>query len=236
MKERPILFKPENVLAILEGRKTQTRRVIKETTEHKGPYNPAYLEAHRDAPGWKQICPHGQPGDRLWVREAWAPVLRNGGVLCRHDRFDLQKDPIEYMRSVTDYVIYKADERDTTKRIQRFGQTTEERWRSPLFMPRWASRITLEITNVRVQRVQEISEEDALAEGISSERVITDIKCFGGPTIEEHGDRFFITDADEGYEDAGSAYVALWDSINLKTHPWSSNPWVWVLEFKKVEV
>jgi len=141
MKERPILFSGPMVRAILDGSKTQTRRTFKGTTEHKGPYNPAYMEAHQQANGWGSICPHGTPGDRLWVRETWAH--EKDGTGCSDDTG----------------VLYRATD------LGWDDEGTGLRWRPSIFMPRAASRILLEITDVRVQRLQEISEEDARAEG-----------------------------------------------------------------------
>jgi hypothetical protein len=147
MKERPILFSGPMVRAILDGSKTQTRRIFKGTTEHKGPYNPAYMEAHQQANGWGSICPYGTPGDRLWVRETWQHNIGNGPpIIYRADHGAAQS-------------VYEADLATGAWKVAVSG------WRPSIFMPRAASRILLEITDVRVQRLQEISEEDARAEG-----------------------------------------------------------------------
>ena len=114
---------------------------------------------------------------------------------------------------------------------------TEEpppRWRPSIHMPRWASRITLEITGVRVERLQDITEEDAIAEGIYEDQVIVGAHCNGGTHTEVRGSRFFGTDDNEGFEFAAGAYKALWDSIYGRDS-WDKNPWVWVVEFKRVE-
>lgn len=126
-------------------------------------------------------CPYGVIGDRLWVRESYFPHNNRMG------------EP-EFS--------YKADD------LPEFDKCTISGWKSPLFMPRAASRIELEITNIRVERVQDISGADAIAEGV------------------EQG---------YGLRHVGF-YQDIWDSINGKKHPWSSNPWVWVVEFKCVEV
>jgi hypothetical protein len=141
MKERPILFSGPMVRAILDGSKTQTRRTFKGTTEHKGPYNPAYMEAHQQASGWGSICPHGTPGERLWVRETWA---------VQHE-----------------YDAAGPSEIGVSARW-RYAATEDLgglRKRPSIFLPRRGSRILLEITDVRVQRLQEINDEDARAEG-----------------------------------------------------------------------
>ena len=176
----------EMVRAILDGRKTQTRRIVKP--------QPSVIHAiHADASlttncifrnGDQRIhCPHGQPGDRLWVKETW--VKTDG------------------MTSVPD-VFYRASENAV-------NAEQLSPWKPSIFMPRWASRITLEIVGVRVERVQDITETDAMAEGVA---------------WKDHAGLARFT--------AAKLYAALWDSINAKTHPWASNPWVWVIEFKRV--
>jgi hypothetical protein len=182
MNERPILFSAPMVRAILDGRKTQTRRILKDTTEHKGPYNPKYLEAYRDDKGWKEICPHGKIGDRLWVRETWG--LPHAKCRC--------KACCEFAG-----IKFRAD-----------GEDARIKWTPSIFMPRIASRIILEITEIRVQRVREISEEDAEAEGCKP-----DYTGF----VKEH-------------------FADLWDSINFKIgFGWEINPWVWAISFKRIK-
>jgi hypothetical protein len=198
MKERPILFNGDMVRAILDGRKTQTRRVIKPQPKiistHDGSMN--ILQITGKAPWFNgdpnHTCPYGVIGDRLWVRETWGlepdmdEQLKDDG---------LTPGQIEYEGY---HIGYKADGS---------GAYCVEKWRPSIFMPRWASRIMLDITDVRVERLQEISEDDAQAEGVG---------YWGCDTIEV-------------FED-------LWNSINQKRgYPWSSNPWVWVIEFKVLE-
>jgi hypothetical protein len=154
-KERGILFSAPMVRAILEGRKTQTRRVVKNQVRRDG-----------------YTCPYGKPGDVLWVRETWCGDRFNG-------------------------VGYRATDAQSGP------------WKPSIFMPRWASRITLEITDVQVERVHDINECDIVAEGIP-----------------------FPTDRYVSYEELLAAFRDLWDSINGKTYPWASNPWVWALTFK----
>ena len=178
MKERPILFSSEMVRAILDGRKTQTRRIIKP--------QPDYVDNIHKTPntGGKVIkCPFGQPGERLWVRETWADNIRGcpNGITYRADHCDPKGD----------------------------GPANPIKWRASIFMPRWASRITLEITNIRVQRLHDILSADAEAEGVLWK---------------------------EKYMNPVHAFVVLWDSINAKRgFEWDENPWVWVIEFKKLE-
>jgi hypothetical protein len=179
MKERPILFSGPMVRAILDGSKTQTRRTFKGTTEHKGPYNPAYMEAHQQASGWGSICPYGIPGDRLWVRETFAQDVAGcpGGISYRADHFDPKGD----------------------------GPAHPMKWRPSIFMPRISSRILLEITDVRVQRLQEISDEDARAEGY-----------------------------DRSHAFPREWFALLWERIN-GTGSWDANPWVWAITFRRLE-
>lgn len=210
MKERPILFQGPMVRALLAGTKTQTRRVVKpQPPEECGPidcgrYHPTIIDRHGDEqPGpeifgaydawgqWGVRCPYGQPGDRLWVREAWKA----------HTTFD-QLPPRDIPHS---HVWYMADD----------GYKAESRYRQGMFMPRWASRITLEITAVRVEKLQDISEADAIAEGCS-------LECMT-PTGDDSGSAIH----------GPGGYIALWESIN-GPGSWDVNPWLWVVEFKRV--
>ncbi|HYG23222.1 MAG TPA: hypothetical protein VEH04_10605 [Verrucomicrobiae bacterium] len=160
MKERPILFSAAMVQAILAGRKSQTRRVVKPQPpaqflgENAAAITNGYLWAFSDGraayppddkPGVP--CPYGQPGDRLWVKETWRV---HGGREYEYQ----QHQPS---------VIYRADADYDPLRV---GESVSAEWRKSIFMPRWASRITLEITSVRVERLQEITPEDAIAEGV----------------------------------------------------------------------
>ena len=210
------------VRAILDGRKTQTRRVVKPQPFLDGQGNACWNgwnfgqdAQHRprfDAlaspfPGsiTKRVhCPYGRPGDRLWVRETWAI----------HPDYANQR-----------HAIYRAD---------RGVEYDTDRWRPSIHMPRWACRIVLEIVSVRVERLQSISEADALAEGITKENLIVGVNCYGGPPVEQHEDRYFHDGCpDDGFESAGDAYAARWQSIN-GPESWQSNPWVWVIEHKRV--
>jgi len=148
-------------------------------------------------------CPYGVVGDRLWVRESYFPHNNRMG------------DP-EFS--------YKADD------LPEFDKCTISRWKSPVFMSRAASRIELEITDIRVERVQDISEADALAEGCFLDRC----PC---PEMQAKPRHFTDVLFQQSYcHIHGYKYGILWESINGKKHPWDSNPWVWVVEFKRVEV
>jgi hypothetical protein len=191
MKERPILFTGAMVRALLDGSKTQTRRVVK----------PQPLAAEFgmcrlvDSQGRPIACPYGQPGDRLWVRETFAlsVVDPDGG--------SPQDEPDNWD------VFYRADpEQPGGGWTDAEGNEIAAPWKPSIHMPRWACRILLEITRVRVERLQDISYEDARAEGV-------DLAVWAGIAI--------------------NGYKALWESIN-GAGSWDANPWVWVVEFKRV--
>lgn len=227
MKERPILFTPANAQLVYDGKKTQTRRMFKGTTEHKGEYNPSYLEAHLNHSGWKTICPYGAPGDRLWVRESWG-IADSGGRLvdpCINYRGGGQLPlighvgPEMWSLACNKDVPYEKREINDADLLK-----IPDGWRHGMFMPRWACRTVVEITDVRVQKVQGISEEDSIAEGIQRQRL---------PDLS--GNHFHWGDkTQDRCKTAVGAYAKLWDSINGKTHPWGSNPWVWALTFRRV--
>ncbi|MDN7814854.1 hypothetical protein [Burkholderia vietnamiensis] len=221
MKERPILFSGPMVRAILEGRKTQTRRVMK----HQPPddvapitaarYHPTIVDRHGDeAPGpeifgafsddgdWGCKSPFGEPGDRLWVREthlAW---------------WKLDEANPAGPRVFSHVAAYAAD-----------GYELEpgERWIPSIHMLRAASRITLEITDVRAERLQEISEADALAEG--SEAICITFRD------DADGKPHLIKSLGGPYRDG---YRILWEQIN-GAGSWDANPWVWAIEFRRIE-
>lgn len=223
MKDRPILFSGEMVMAILEGRKTQTRRVVKKIPCECGGWLP-YEVSNTTPEGWQTIghsgkwtcesclngpvkCPYGQPGDRLWVRETFS-----------------KGHPIDISHQYSG-IRYRADGavKDNGNEIG-FLETT---WTPSIFMPRWASRITLEVFNVGVERVQDIMWDEAIAEGI---RVLP---------LQDANDPSAWWESAPGENQARTpvwSFKKLWDSINGKKHPWESNPWVWVIEFKKLEV
>ena len=192
MKERPILFNGEMVRAILDGRKTMTRRPVKPQPGPLG-IHPAMRVQMAENP------PLGTIGDRLWVRETWrVDGIARGMAL----RFGDCKTTREGMS-------YRAD-------MEGDRSCDDCDWMPSAWMPRWASRIDLEITAVRVERVQDITEEDAKKEGVSwNSHIIS----------EESGNP-------EPYEDASDAFRTLWQSIY---GTWDVNPWVWVYEFRRIK-
>ncbi|EDG8630622.1 hypothetical protein B9589_21735 [Salmonella enterica subsp. enterica serovar Newport] len=206
MKERGMIFNAEMVRAILDGRKTQTRRVLA-----------TYQDAVKFCPEWdvngKQIfivlgekdhtgmnpvitaipCPFGQPGDRVWVRETFRVHSRATDVATLVYRASVRNSWTEQTHRVPVAVCNKP--------------ATPEKWTPSIHMPRWASRITLEITGVRVERLNSITESDAEAEGVTD-------TGFGDLLVD--------------------GYRYLWKSI-YGEESWTANPWVWVIEFKRVE-
>ncbi len=230
MKERPILFSAPMVRAILEGRKTQTRRVVKpipqmvtdkSITTWEG--DAAALMRLFDQVG--RACPYGQPGDRMWVRETWQGPLIDDDL----DSDELPRN--EYEKP--EFCQYAADGGPTPEFMTEDDELVR-RWRPSIHMPRWASRITLEITGVRVQRLHEISEEDAIAEGVHPAQGMR-----GEDDLMVHQ----VVSAHEGlagglgtFPFPKARFVLLWDSINGKyPNNWNANPWVWAIEFKRVE-
>ena len=204
MKGGPIIFKGAMVQAILEDRKTQTRRlkglekINKCPDDHKkaiqlsdgtwsfwypGNVDSGFAnKAYPDGGGFK--CPYGVPGDRLWVRETWANVLY-------HKMF------------------YRADSDRTLPKGCK--------WKPSIQMFRWASRITLEITSVRVERLQDITRSDIRAEGLVCP------KEYCSDDLEYNYKHWYHLE-----------WIKLWDSINGKKYPWKSNPWIWVIGFKRI--
>lgn len=232
MKERPIIFKDEAVRAILNATKTQTRRVVKPTGKHWQYDKAEYTDGHMTFPGEEYIdeslCPYGKPGDRLWVREAWFDNL------CPRTTGDRN-----------DGILYRADGTPDFE-----GEENLIRWRSSTHMPRWASRITLEITGVRVERLQDISEADAKAEGVPCwangddiatgnylNRPLSNIwceKCDGEGGHEALGRNCGVTYVDCTECDTSTKlFRNLWQSKGPGS--WDANPWVWVIEFKRVQ-
>ncbi|HBO1147426.1 hypothetical protein AN280_05950 [Pseudomonas aeruginosa] len=223
MKERPILFSGPMVRAILEGRKTVTRRVMKPQPDFLGsmvdPNTPfKTLDAGLHA---RITCPYGEPGDRLWVRETWTDVNMCGAPALAYRADEDIRDLMEEPGFLDDRGAFNYDD----PRVKPYpfacwyAELDQARWRPSIHMPRWASRILLEITAVRVERLQDISEEQALAEGVHGEpcdharQACSDIGCWG--------------------DTAKGAFGFLWEQLN-GAGAWQANPWVWVVEFKRV--
>lgn len=209
MKEREMIFNGEMTRAILDGRKTQTRRPIKwkqtrftEIGEREDGSKWLWSEDAEHACDFWHPCPFGSVGDRIWVRETFSG----------HYLDDAQIQDIKDGRDkATDLCEYRADYPD--------GYQASDGWTPSIHMPRWASRILLEITDVRVERLNSISQEDAQAEG-----------------LELTGWRPTYSDPDSGGEvmTPYDNFAELWSSI-YGDESWQANPWVWVIEFKRVE-
>ncbi|WP_340529494.1 hypothetical protein [Cupriavidus necator] len=235
MREYPILFTGAMVRAILEGRKRQTRRLWKMPCgldwyvsgcmrgEETG-------DIHDPATSWwghveEMACPHGQAGDRLYVREAWRTT---------EDLDPYSGGHIGVMSQVAGYttpwapIQYEADgwrsRWEHTSTPPHAADPNPGRYRHARFMPRWACRLLLEITGVRAERLQEISETDAIAEGIRP--------------YKDGWERFHPDPADAEHtgatKDPRLAYKGLWEQIN-GAGAWDVNPWVWVVEFRPLE-
>lgn len=220
MKERPILFNGAMVRALIDGSKTQTRRVVKGAEKWPAKAVRAVVletrgtamavDARRYSYGPEIKCPYGQPGDRLWVRETHAPQSDCWGAWERSMLHGCKQDsPI---------IHYAADEG---------GQPFIEKWRPSIHMPRWASRIMREIVSVRVERLQGISEADAIAEGIKitvdSETNKPLVRISGKSPPAQYIQKHCLVI---------SEYANLFESIN-GPGSWDANPWVWVIEFKR---
>ncbi len=216
--ERGMIFNGEMVRAILDGRKTQTRRLLNKATGPslsvdiaEDPPGVAELSwLYGDGPGYEVheriklvSCPYGKPGDRIWVRETWAEAGARAP--------ELQLYRANYPEHVPSH-------------YENLPPAEEIRWTPSIHMPRWASRILLEITDVRVERLNGISEAEAEAEGIDMEALADSQDCYD--CIADHN----MT----GRPTAKGAFKYLWESI-YGVDSWQANPWVWVIEFKRIE-
>ncbi|CAN0620418.1 conserved protein of unknown function [Burkholderia multivorans] len=216
MKEHPILFSAPMVRAILDGRKTQTRRIVKWRDVRTGLNlrfsgltasavgNAWVLESPtRASHEWRCAptqCPHGHIGDRLWVRETWAQPTT------------LDPGPTFY-RANYPYCVPQG--------FENVPAESEITWKPSIHMPRAMARITLEITGVRVERLQSISEDDAIAEGVDGQMCAAAVGRAPSRAkllpVAVHG------------------YAHLWESLNAaRGHGWDANPWVWVIEFRRI--
>ena len=234
MKERPIVFSAEMVRAILEGRKTMTRRPVKhrhltnanELDEYFGggtceDCDVCFYAAPKGSTRLCVKCPYGKPGDRLWVKETWCRRWDGLDGFAYNDDGNLDPSCVLFR---ADGCEVEAIDEDGFRRWNKDG-TAASPWSSPRFMPRWASRILLEIVSVRVERVQEISRGDAGLEGMCFLSDINWNKVHNGlNVIQKH----------HWPEENFSRY---WDTIHAKKPEaqWDANPWVWVIEFKVAE-
>jgi hypothetical protein len=228
-KDHSLIFQADNIRAILDGRKTQTRRLMRippevafdpETEsldEGQSKYDVLKLSAYdwREWEAWSTLrahghvriaCPYGVTGDQLWVRESWRAEVRWNGY-----------EPNAIPEGAP--VFYQATPDPAVR--SRFGRP-----RSPLHLPRWACRISLRLTDVRVQRLQDITDADARREGIRFNGDAERPRFQGAPPRGDVFPRLWST--------AREAYFDLWDSLNAKRARVDENPWLWVLEFEWV--
>jgi hypothetical protein len=230
--ERPMVMSGPSIPNIMDGSKTQTRRIARIPAcagdVHVDPggtiFGPGpYLKVERtdgQATMYPRIyCPYGYPGDRLWIRERW----QTGQAFDKLRPREIGELAIKagYPKPWAALNYVEGGDKRNADYLRDFGGHWG-RVRSPRHLPRWASRITLEIIEIRAQRLHEISEDDARAEGVDRDtepcdhtrRACDEIGCMG-PTYR-------------------STFCALWDSINGKRAPWSSNPWVWACTFRRI--
>lgn len=222
--ERPLIFSDEMVRAIIDGRKTQTRRICRcqdigvATPPDRRLKGPIGSRAHALHGEWSEserqfwletMCERGKIGNRFWIREAWGYF---GG-----EEYIYQREQSAVMYRATWLT-------DSRRPVSHSGVTPlgDRKWRTPVFMPRWASRLTIELTEIRIERVQDISDADAIAEGLYQRcgdvyPAITEYSC---------GDDFWTTKP-------RIAFQRLWMRINGKAS-WDANPFVWPLSFKKL--
>ncbi|HBQ6269360.1 TPA: morphogenetic protein [Klebsiella pneumoniae] len=216
MTERGMIFNAEMVRAILDGRKTQTRRPVKFPVHDKnlGCELAGNELAGELSAGNYLNSAFGKPGDRIWVRETFQ------GPLFDYDLMDsYSEDPTPFEKP--EFCVYKADGVPAPE----FYDADDELhccWRPSIHMPRWASRILLEITDVRVERLNAISEEDATAEGVPP----------AGSLLPDYPGTFLTPKGD--FATAKVAFQRLWESI-YGEESWKANGWVWVISFKRVE-
>lgn len=215
MKEHPILFTGEMVRVVQEGRKTQTRRVIR--------LPPGFHPPCKDDSGADLMtmfkCPYGVPGDRLWMRENFviyrSEKIKESGHVTFPDGDQVAKNG----------KFWKCREKLRPK--ENWYKEKVYKLHPSIHMPRWASRITLEVTNVRVERVQDISEEDAKAEGVQRNNFLSTNPFESGI----HNVRLSAEKTSYKIE-----FRNLWNSINEKRgYGWDKNPWVWVIDFKEIK-
>ncbi|MGT8683137.1 hypothetical protein [Klebsiella pneumoniae] len=232
MKERGMIFNGEMVRAILDGRKTQTRRPIKwkqtrftEIGEREDGSKWPWSEDAEHACDFWHPCPFGAVGDRIWVRETWSDVNLDGAPAVAYRADDEVYDLMENESLLDEDGAFNYQ--DTRVSKYQFAawhsdliSGIEGNWRPSIHMPRWASRILLEITNVRVERLNSIHDVDAMREGIQNLTTCSHAD-FGIPGVvnAQHPVR---------------AFQLLWESI-YGADSWRANPWVWVIEFKRVE-
>ncbi len=241
MTEHGMIFNAEMVRAVLDGRKTQTRRIMKvqpapsktregdfcfpcnklEAMIHVSQFIPGNSPVPHAHEFFSICCPFGAVGDRLWVRETWMPDAPRDGTWADVEFYGCKGSPLSMIPErfrKPEHCIHRAS----------WDGSEMVGWTPSIHMPRWASRIMLEITGVRVERLNSISEEDAAAEGVGS------AVWFAGKGVPEEQ---WTSLGEHGAYRAShiNSFATLWESI-YGADSWQANPWVWVIEFKRVEV
>lgn len=231
MKYIPILMNAAMVLAVLEGRKTQTRRIMNPQPHpdflKRGVVSVTPQWPHQNGVRWfmadgcSQLvkCPYGQPGSRLWVRETWCGKYDDNEQQVYNKDGNLDSSCCWYR---ADGVEVRASDGDGFARLRKDGSEASP-WIPSIHMPRWASRLTLEVVAVRVERLKAITREDAKAEGITEH-------------LSEFAPGVYTEEAKDLWRNRTSVenFSYLWESIN-GPGSWDADPWVWVVEFKRVE-
>ncbi|WP_425469526.1 hypothetical protein [Paraburkholderia azotifigens] len=246
MKERPILFSGPMVRALIDGRKTQTRRIVKLPHNNRlGVWEPTTIggpDGGRTASGatvpfqaavWHTrtgdslMCPHGQPGDQLWVRESGVKIK-----LAASDFHIFRHDEPTTLR-IGDYWVEETRAPGASYNVAGCSRESALSYREAkvvpsIHMPRWACRLELVIANVRVERVQDINEADAMAEGVESVRNEGEYWKDYLRSTKRCDEMTCLT--------ARDSFRTLWDSINAsRGFGWDVNPWIWALSFRRVE-
>lgn len=244
MKERPILFSGAMVSAILQGHKQQTRRVVYALQKDR----PTLSILQRYPPPHSELPPVGyswgltnwrnaKPGDRLWVRETYAIVEVDGThvSIARAERMPAGKTLADTDGGLESIQVSPETAAWAAKRVD------TERWKPSIYMPRWACRLVLEVTAVRVERLQDISEADAIAEGV--ERNCDGLAahpdcppCRAAGKCQAEGEYIDYGWGGDGFpaESATASYGSLWDSLNAERgYGWKVNPYVWVISFRR---
>ncbi len=256
MNTKPIIFSIDMVRALVEGRKSMTRRVIKnqpDTRHGRIDYENGVLKESSKISGcWhvnrQQTCPHGQKNSYLWVRETYK-------------YWDWTDDGIPWIKyAANNETIFHSCIPETwcEKLVDIWADLSipenynidnaarDHKWRSPIYCPRWASRLTLKITDIRVERVQDISEEDAKAEGVHDDDFYLEgehdwnlcPKCGGTKLYNGFGESLGVIPDLDCYEcdTYKKRFKHLWNSLDKKgEHSWESNPWIWVIEFELIK-
>ena len=225
MKERPILFGGDMVKAILDGRKTQTRRTHGLSQFNGQPDRwrregdtMAFDGGFEYAPVPK--CPYGKPGDVLWVRETWMVDYNDWPGGMREFGIAYRAEDKEHFAGTPYQPTHRCGHHTPQKQLE-LSYKFDGKWKPSIHMPRWASRISLLVKDVRVERLQDITPADCEAEGM-----LTDIQATSLDTED-----FKMREQALYFNMA-----KLWDFINGKKHPWSENPWVWVIKFEKAVI